>query len=239
MNIPRLRVIAGPNGSGKSTLAKQLSSKYAVNLYHFLNSDILNAEIRKTHKTACPFSIDPQALVDFVNHSTYPEEYKYPFQNQKIQIHNDDYVYCNADSINSYTSAILADFFKEQFLLRKISFSFETVFSHPAKIEMIRMAQLQGYRTYLYFVATESPEININRIEIRAAQGGHAVPEDKTRSRYIRCLNQVKPVIPYLDRAFFFDNTFASTRFIAEYSKESNLTFYVNPLPHWFKKYAL
>ena len=39
--IPRLRMIAGPNGSGKSTLAKQLTDDYAINLYKFLNTDIL------------------------------------------------------------------------------------------------------------------------------------------------------------------------------------------------------
>ena len=57
---PRLRMLAGPNGSGKSTLAKQLVDDYAVNLYKFLNADMLFAEIVKSHKTACPFSIDNQ-----------------------------------------------------------------------------------------------------------------------------------------------------------------------------------
>ena len=42
---PRLRMLAGPNGSGKSTLAAQLSSDYAVNLYRFLNADLLFAEV--------------------------------------------------------------------------------------------------------------------------------------------------------------------------------------------------
>ena len=45
---PRLRMLAGPNGSGKSTLAKQLTDDYAVNLYKFLNADMLFAEISKS-----------------------------------------------------------------------------------------------------------------------------------------------------------------------------------------------
>ena len=52
---PRLRMLAGPNSSGKSTLAKQLVDDYAVNLYKFLNADMLFAESVKSHKTACPF----------------------------------------------------------------------------------------------------------------------------------------------------------------------------------------
>ena len=45
---PRLRMLAGPNGSGKSTLAQQLTDDYAVNLYKFLNADLLFAEINQT-----------------------------------------------------------------------------------------------------------------------------------------------------------------------------------------------
>ena len=60
--IPRLRMIAGPNGSGKSTLAKQLTDDYAINLYKFLNADILFAEIAKSYKTACPFNINSRFI---------------------------------------------------------------------------------------------------------------------------------------------------------------------------------
>ena len=70
---PRLRMLAGPNGSGKSTLAQQLVDDYAVNLYKFLNADMLFAEISESHKTACPFSIDNRELLTFVDASTYPE----------------------------------------------------------------------------------------------------------------------------------------------------------------------
>lgn len=49
--IPRLRMLAGPNGSGKSTLAQQLVDDYAVNLYKFLNADMLFAEIAQSDMT--------------------------------------------------------------------------------------------------------------------------------------------------------------------------------------------
>ena len=60
---PRLRMLAGPNGSGKSTLARQLEDDYAINLYKFLNADMLLAEIAKSYKTACPFSIFDRSVV--------------------------------------------------------------------------------------------------------------------------------------------------------------------------------
>ena len=61
--IPRLRMLAGPNGSGKSTLARQLTDDYAVNLYKYLNADMLFAEISQSCKTACPISTEHTFLI--------------------------------------------------------------------------------------------------------------------------------------------------------------------------------
>ena len=105
--IPRLRMLAGPNGSGKSTLAQQLVDDYAVNLYKFLNADMLFAEIEKSGVTACPFSIDNKELIDFVIRSTYPEKCKEPFLKQEIYIDDNDYFIFSKQSVNSYTVSIL------------------------------------------------------------------------------------------------------------------------------------
>ena len=236
---PRLRMLAGPNGSGKSTLAAQLSSDYAVNLYRFLNADLLFAEVVQSHRTACPFSIDNAELVQFVARSTYPREYKRPFESGEIYIDEEDYLHFSANGINSYSVAIVADFFKEQYLKHRISFSFETVFSHPAKIDILRRAQAAGFKTYMYFVATENPVINVNRIKERVALGGHDVPEEKTRSRYLRCMEQVRYALPYLNRAYFFDNSTEQSIYLAEYESEAGFTLHSELLPSWFRRFVL
>ena len=236
---PRLRMLAGPNGSGKSTLAAQLSSDYAVNLYRFLNADLLFAEVEQSHQTACPFSIDNAELMQFVARSTYPREYKRPFEAGEIFIDEEDYLHFSANGINSYSVAIVADFFKEQYLKHRISFSFETVFSHPAKIDILRRAQAAGFKTYMYFVATENPVINVNRIKERVALGGHDVPEEKTRSRYLRCMEQVRYALPYLNRAYFFDNSTQQSLYLAEYESEVGFTLHSELLPSWFRRFVL
>ena len=236
---PRLRMLAGPNGSGKSTLAAQLSSDYAVNLYRFLNADLLFAEVEQSHQTACPFSIDNAELVQFVAQSTYPREYKRPFESGEIYIDEEDYLHFSANGINSYSVAIVADFFKEQYLKHRISFSFETVFSHPAKIDILKRAQAAGFKTYMYFIATENPVINVNRIRERVALGGHDVPEEKTRSRYLRCMEQVRYALPYLNRAYFFDNSTEQSIYLAEYESEVGFTLHSELLPSWFKRFVL
>ena len=236
---PRLRMLAGPNGSGKSTLAAQLSSDYAVNLYRFVNADLLFAEVVQSHRTACPFSIDNAELVQFVAQSTYPREYKRPFESGEIYIDEEDYLHFSANGINSYSVAIVADFFKEQYLKHRISFSFETMFSHPAKIAILRRAQAAGFKTYMYFVATENPVINVNRIKERVALGGHDVPEEKTRSRYLRCMEQVRYALPYLNRAYFFDNSTEQSIYLAEYESEAGFTLHSELLPSWFRRFVL
>ncbi len=229
---PRLRIFAGPNGSGKSTLAAWLATDYAVNLYHFINADALFAEISGSLRTACPFSTDNDALLSFVSRTTFPDLQKAFFSSGQIRIENDIVVFTR-EAVNSYTAAMLADFYRSEYIDRKESFSFETVFSHPSKIETIKTAQNSGFRTYLYFVATENPQINISRVYSRVKQGGHDVPVDKIVERFYRCLDNVGAALPYLNRAYIFDNSDNGIRFVAEMN-DGNWTFYTRTLPKWF-----
>ena len=237
--IPRLRMLAGPNGSGKSTLAQQLVDDYTVNLYKFLNADLLFAEIRQNHKTACPFSIESAQLTDFIASSSYPQECKIPFLKKEIFIDEEDYLIFSPESVSSYTVAMAADFFKDQYLKRHLSFSFETVFSHPAKVAILEKAQSLGFRTYMYFVATEDPNVNLRRIEVRKKLGGHDVPPEKTIARYYRCLEQVKYALPHLNRAYFFDNTSDQSLFFAEYESGKGFQLHSELVPEWFKHFVL
>ena len=157
----------------------------------------------------------------------------------EIYIDGEDYLHFSENGINSYSVAIVADFFKEQYLKHRISFSFETVFSHPAKIDILRRAQAAGFKTYMYFVATENPVINVNRIKERVALGGHDVPEEKTRSRYLRCMEQVRYALPYLNRAYFFDNSTQQSLYLAEYESEVGFSLHSELLPSWFRRFVL
>ena len=232
--IPRIRVFAGPNGSGKSTLAEWLSKDYSVNLYHYLNADVMFSEISRTLMLACPLPMDNESLLAYTNKSTFPDEYKALFSSGDIQI-KDDFVIFTRDAVNSYTVAMLADFFRSEYLANGISFSCETVFSHPSKIELLKIAQVKGFRTYLYFVSTEWPEININRVATRVKEGGHDVPYDKIIERFQRCLDNVSLVLPFMNRAYFFDNTGTEMRFLAEVN-EGKWKLYASRLPQWFIK---
>jgi predicted ABC-type ATPase len=112
--------------------------------------------------------------------------------------------------------------------------------SHPSKVESIRRANNCGYRTYLYFVATEDPEINVARIRERVSRGGHDVPEAKTRSRYVRSLENLYDAIKMANRAYIFDNSYSPGEHFLIAQVESGLLTVVAPtVPAWFKHYVL
>jgi hypothetical protein len=93
---------------------------------------------------------------------------------------------------NAYFASVAADFIRQKLIHNSKSFTFETVMSFPDKIDLLRKAQSRGYRTYLYYVATDDPSINISRVHHRVSVGGHTVPEDRIISRYYRSLDLLK-----------------------------------------------
>ena len=140
---------------------------------------------------------------------------------------------------DSYMSAILTDFLRHKFLEIGKSFTFETVMSSPDKIEILKKAQEEGYRTYLYYVATEDPLINLLRIGHRVKIGGHNVPNDKVISRYYRSLELLLEAIKHSNRAFIFDNSGETKIWIAEIVDGSEIKLQTENIPNWFQKYVL
>lgn len=87
------------------------------------------------------------------------------------------------------------------------SFGFETVGSHPSKVEMLENAKKLGYLVTVLFVSTESPSINIRRIEDRVKVGGHGVPDEKVRARYRRTMRLLPRYFDVADIATVWDNS--------------------------------
>ena len=113
----------------------------------------------------------------------------------------------NPAIINSYTASLIADFIRQQLLKNGAGFSFETVMSHQSKINFLNAANKQGYKTYFYFVFTNNPEINYQRVLSRVAKGGHTVDKEKLLERYKRSNQFFKKACEIVDRCYVFDNT--------------------------------
>lgn len=109
--------------------------------------------------------------------------------------------------MNSYLASVAADFIRLRLLDSKIFFTFETVMSNVGKVQLLAKARDAGYRTYLYYIATDDPAINVSRVQNRVKLGGHAVPEDKIFTRYGRSLDLLFQAIRLTNRAYIFDNS--------------------------------
>ena len=65
-----------------------------------------------------------------------------------------------------------------------VSFSVETTLSTRSYINLIHQAQSQGYSVSLIYFWFNSPELAIERVKQRVANGGHDVPAPIIRRRY-------------------------------------------------------
>ncbi|SFH54210.1 Predicted ABC-type ATPase [Planctomicrobium piriforme] len=235
-NPPRLRMFAGPNGSGKTTIKNGLQkSDEWFGLY--INPDDLERTARETgliplDAFGLPFAT--QELRAFFAASTLLQLHGLSEEAQQIEV-CDHSIHFYDLSVNSYHASVLADFLRRKSLELSRSFSFETVMSAPDKVELLRQAQLRGFRTYLYYVATEDPDINVARVQYRVAEGGHDVPANKIEERYYRSLKLLPKAMRYSNRAFLFDTSQEVPWFFAEGRDGEDLRLKSQEMPNWFQ----
>ena len=136
---------------------------------------------------------------------------------------------------DSYLAAAVADFLRHQLLAARQSFTFETAMSHPSKLDLLRLATAHGYRTYLYFIATETPAVNVGRVQNRVSKGGHPVPSDKIVQRYQKTLQLLPEALRLVSRAYLFDNSSTAIRWFAEFDSR-RVILHDEPVPQWFRR---
>jgi predicted ABC-type ATPase len=236
MTVPRFRVFAGPNGSGKSTIKEEIDPQL-IKIY--VNADDLEKEAKATgfiDLGAFEVATTLPELIAFHTSHFLIKNKELNGQAQQIGLRGNKVDYRNVD-INSYLASVISDFIRQRLLEKSVSFTFETVMSHRSKVDFMREAQARGYRTYLYFVSTENPTINIDRVKIRVREGGHPVPPEKVQERYYKSLSFLPKAIAVSNRAYIFDNSGNSTALLAEITDGVNLEYRSEEIPDWFFEY--
>lgn len=242
METPRMRMFAGPNGSGKSVLKSYLPTPL---LGVYLNADEIEADVRgcgfldlrgfdieTTAEEILPFFLEAGLLKQY---GRIAMAKKLSFENHRLHFPD--------GNMDSYLASVVAAFLRMKLLEAQTSFTFETVMSHPSKVDMLKQAQGAGYRTYLYYVATDDPAINISRVENRVKLNGHDVPPDLVEKRYYRSLDLLMEAIRYTHRAYIFDNSTDNAdnthTWLAEITGGSRMEFKTGLIPAWFKRAVL
>jgi predicted ABC-type ATPase len=134
----------------------------------------------------------------------------------------------------SYAAARLAGNIRKQLLRDRKSFCFETVFSHPSKIDFLARAKAAGYEIILVFIHLDHVALNKARVLQRVSEGGHDVPKNKIASRLPRTLKNIKATIELCDRVELLDNSsyVKPLQRVASISN-GNVTPYLSPMPGW------
>lgn len=228
-------MFAGPNGSGKTTV-KETLQRPAEWFGIDINPDVLELQIRSTGKLSLlPFKLNTSQdeLRAFFSASKLLKSAQLSADAAKLEYRNHLIDFSQIE-FNSYHASVLSDFVRRKALALNRSFTFETVMSHGDKVELLKDAQQQGFRTYLYYIATNDPRININRVKLRVSQGGHDVPADKIAERYHRSLALLPEAIRNSNRAYFFDTSGAAPKYFAKATNGNQLEFTSDKIPPWF-----
>lgn len=107
---------------------------------------------------------------------------------------------------HGYDASQEAALLRERCIAVGTSFVTETVFSHPSKVDMLRLASGAGYQVALHVVLVPV-ELSVARVGLRVDAGGHDVPEEKIRARYERLWDHVVSAVALADSSRFYDNT--------------------------------
>jgi predicted ABC-type ATPase len=209
-----MRVFAGPNGSGKSTIFEEVKH-YEVEGKHidlgvYVNADDIAKDLRNGIFDVGKYSLmnfDQEVLYNTASKSgLLSGEFGLKEFKEAIAVENLS-ISINIPERVEQVAQILADFLRIRLLEEGRKFTFETVFSHPSKLDLLLQAFSKGYKVYLYFVGTESPEINKFRVRSRVQDGGHDVSFEKIESRYYRSMEMLHDAAQASYQAFFFDNS--------------------------------
>ena len=83
-----------------------------------------------------------------------------------------------------------------------------------------------GYWVELYFMCLQDAEINVSRVQKRHSTGGHDVPEDRIRSRYVRSMQLLRQSFYLADEAMIFNNSWEKPELIARKASNGKITTY-------------
>jgi len=91
----------------------------------------------------------------------------------------------------------------------KSHFTFETTLGGNTITNTLLDAVAAGVPVNIWYCGLNSVELHIERVAARVARGGHAIPEDLIRSRYVTSMRNLCRLTPGLSQLAVYDNSHA------------------------------
>jgi len=209
MPTPKFRLFAGPNASGKTYKKIRKSNLIPKEIY--VNADKIEAELGKKRKfyfNSYRVRTDEE---EFRSHILRSGLFREKINDENFTDHfrvRSGVLTIRKDvQINSYHASFVATYLAQKLFESRQTFSFETVMSHSSKLDFLRIARKEGYKTYLYFIFTDDLNTNLARVQLRVSDGGHAVSPEHTLARAPRTFKLLPRAFALADSAFVIDNS--------------------------------
>lgn len=104
---------------------------------------------------------------------------------------------------------------------RRENFAFETTLSGIRYARLIPQWRKKGFSVKLVFLKLPNPEMAIARVAARKAQGGHAVPEEVIRRRFVAGWRNFQEIYkPLVNAWVLYDNALARPIYVDSGGKE-------------------
>jgi predicted ABC-type ATPase len=238
---PKFRLFAGPNGSGKTSLFDHLRNNGFINTELYINADRYERELKENSRFNFNAYRVKVSQKDFLHHITTSSLYHEKFNDKDLITDlsiEAGILHFNIpkDKINSYHASFISSYLVEKLFETSQSFCFETVMSHESKLNLLNIAKNNGFKTYLYFVYTDNPELNVARVKLRALMGLHNVDPDKIRSRYLRSFQLLSKALKIADEAYLINN---SDKFIITAERRNDSLILKAPILDELKQFIL
>lgn len=105
----------------------------------------------------------------------------------------------------------------------------ETVLSSPKYRRLVATAQARGFLVKMIYVTLASAELQLRRIAVRVAHGGHDVPPDKVRDRRRRSFAELAWFVQHVDQCTVFENSIGEPELVASLSEGRLLQYAAMP----------
>lgn len=96
----------------------------------------------------------------------------------------------------------------EEAIANKQSFAFETTLGGRTITRLLHRAALRGILLKIWYIALDSADRHIARVNARIARGGHMVPPDRIRERYDQSRANLARLIPKVSALKVYDNSY-------------------------------
>jgi predicted ABC-type ATPase len=105
----------------------------------------------------------------------------------------------------------------KELINHKVDFAFETTLSTKSYVKTIQKAKALNYSVTIIYLWLSSPELATKRVKLRVNEGGHDIPEEIIRRRYLSGIkNLFQLYLPIADYWMIINNSENPFQLIAE-----------------------